>query len=231
MDRDLAQPLDPAAKSGLNPVWLALACGLTPLVVVHLCYFIAASEERVPWCLPYLEGCTSISRAARYGLANVLFKAFMLPTAALTALVWVLAHLRLRDLATASPKRLAAVRIVGLIGALFLVLYASFLGVEGEVYQLLRRYGVTVYFSFTVMAQLMVASQLPTGAPRSALVGLCALLLLLGLASIPLQHLTPDRDAALNAVEWCFALLMTIGFLLIAWDWQHAGFRLQRSTT
>lgn len=229
MDRDLAQPIGSAARSALNPAWLALACGLIPLIAVHLCYFVSASEGRVPWCLPYLEGCTSISRAARHGLANVLFKAFMLPTAALIGLAWVLAHLRLRELAERQPHRLAAVRALGLIGALFLVLYASFLGIDGEVYQLLRRYGVTVYFSFTVLAQLLLASLLPVGPPRRALVALCALLLFLGLASIPLQHLMPDRDAALNAVEWCFALLMTLGFLLIAWDWQRAGFRLHRA--
>jgi len=36
-----------------------------------------------PACNPYLEGCVSISRAARHGLPNHLFKALVLPAAAL----------------------------------------------------------------------------------------------------------------------------------------------------
>ncbi|MGQ0622054.1 MAG: hypothetical protein ACT4QA_19405 [Panacagrimonas sp.] len=216
-----------APTAQLNPAWLALCCGLVPLIAVHLCYVLAASEGRVPWCIPYVEGCTSISRAARHGLSNPIFKGLMLPTAALIGLFWVLAVLRLREHAASHRARLHAMRALGHIGALFLVLYASFLGVEGEVYQLLRRYGVTVYFSFTVLAQMLLASLLPGGSmARRALVGLCGVMLLLGLASLPLQYLMEQRDAAVNAIEWCYALLMTSGFIVVAWEWQTAGFRL-----
>lgn len=226
-----ADPAGPATWAAptapINPAWLALCCGLVPLIAVHLCYALAADEGRVPWCIPYIEGCTSISRAARHGLSNTIFKGLMLPTAALIGLFWILAALRLREYAVSRRPRLHAMRALGLIGALFLVLYASFLGIEGEVYQLLRRYGVTVYFSFTVLAQLLLASLLPVGSTaRQSLVGLCGVMLLLGLASVPLQHLGAHRDTAINAIEWCYALLMTSGFVVVAWEWQTAGFRL-----
>jgi len=41
------------------------------------------------------------------------------------------------------------VRIVGLIGAGFLVLYVLALGVVGEYFQLKHRVGIIAYFTFT----------------------------------------------------------------------------------
>ena len=72
-----------AAVPALSPAWLALAIGLLPIAIVHLCYAISVNAGHVPLCLPYLEGCTSISRAARHGMANHVFKAAMLPIAGL----------------------------------------------------------------------------------------------------------------------------------------------------
>lgn len=215
-----------AAVPSLSPAWLALMIGLLPIAVVHLCYAISVQAGHVPLCVPYVEGCTSISRAARHGLANHLFKAAMLPVAGLMLVYWIVAAQWLRTLGTPRPKRIAAMQILGLIGALFLILYATFLGVDGDTYRWLRRYGVTVYFSFTVLAQLLMASVLDRGLLRRTLVALCAAMLLLGLASIPLQHLVDDRDAALNALEWAYALLMSLGFAAVGAAWMRRRMRL-----
>lgn len=214
----------------LDPAWIALACGLLPLVVGHAAYLISAIEGFVPWCLPYWDGCTSISRAARHGWANHLFKASMLPLAGLLLVFWWLAAAWAGALGAArGPRR--TMLALGWIGTLFLVLYAAFLGVEGTLYQWLRRYGITVYFSFTVLAQLLLlrlvqhAPAVPTGL-RRGLLALLAAMLLLGLASVPLQHLMGDRDAAVNRLEWCFALLMSSVFALVGLAWQRSGFVL-----
>lgn len=197
-------------------LWLALAVGVLPLLAAHLAYLISAAEGRVPWCLPYWDGCTSISRAARHGPASWLFKSVMLPVALLMMLLWQHLAAPPGHAAQQHRRRRGAMRFVGTIGAAFLILYLIFLGAEGEGAQWMRRYGVTVYFAFTVLAQMLFASQLP--AARSmverSLVGLCAAMLLLGLASIPLQHLVVDRDAMVNAIEWWYALLMTSFFPL-----------------
>lgn len=216
----------------MNAAPLAWAVGLLPLLVVHLCYLISAQAEWVPWCFPYIEGCSSISRAARHGLANHLFKAVMLPNAALTALFWWLSLQWLRTLGRAQMWTLHAMFTLGTIGALFLVLYAAFLGVEGSTYQWLRRYGVTVYFSFTVLAQMLLAHALwpeprVSHRTRVSLVLLCAAMLLLGVASLPLQYLAQNRDAAVNAIEWSYALLMTTVFPLAGLAWRETGLRLR----
>lgn len=195
----------------MNPsAWrrLALATGLWPIVAVHVAYLISAQAELVPWCFPYLDGCTSISRAARHGAANIWFKLSMLPYCLLLARYWQQAA------CLAPAPRLRAMRVLGLVGALFLAIYVMALGIEGEFYQWMRRYGITVYFSFTMLSQMLLASVLRGRAP--GLVALCAVMLVLGLASLPLQYGAVDRDVAVNALEWSYALLMMLGFLATA---------------
>ena len=226
MKPNAGRPAVSGRSSVLRPAILALLVGVAPIVVVHACYALSVQAGSVPLCLPYVEGCTSISRAARHGLANHLFKAVMLPVAALIAAFWCVAAVWLRRETTSSARRIHAMRVIGLIGALFLVLYATFLGVDGEAYRWMRRYGVTVYFSFTVLAQLLLASLLPRIWLRRALLLSCGSMLLLGLVSLPLQHFVADRDALLNAIEWSYALLMSSGFVLVGIAWWRVGFRL-----
>ena len=197
----------------------ALLAGLLPIAAVHACYALSVQAGHVPLCFPYIEGCTSISRAARHGLANPLFKVVMLPVAALLMRFWLQAATRLHD--AARSRRVGAMRWIGMIGALFLVPYVVFLGLDGEFARWMRRYGVTVYFSFTVLAQMLLASLLPQGGLRIALIGLCGAMLLLGLSSLPMQHLLADRDAVVNAIEWCYALLMSAGFVCAGIAWRR----------
>lgn len=227
-DKRRRPPQLPGARGPVfNPAWIGWVCGLVPLVAVHCCYILSASQGIVDWCLPYIDGCTSISRAGRHGIANHVFKASMLPTAGLMLVFWVLASDWLDHGSERSGRR-RLMGFLGVVGALFLILYATFLGVQGETYQWLRRYGVTVYFSFTVLAQLLMASLVTSRWLQKSLTGLGLTMLLLGLASIPLQHLMEDRDALLNAIEWNYALLMTLGFVVVGSHWHRHGFRLQK---
>lgn len=209
--------------------WMA---GLIPLATVNLCYLLAASLETVPWCFPYLDGCTSISRAARQEPVNFLFRAVMLPWSALLMLYWWLCSTWLTRWAPAAFCRRRAILALGVIGALFQILYTTFLGVEGETYQWLRRYGINIYFSFTVLAQILLMSllardhRLPAWLRRGKL-GLCALMLGLGLLSLPLQYIVADRDSLLNAIEWSYSLLMASYFPLTALVWRRSGFGMQ----
>lgn len=206
---------------------LAALCCVVPLVAAHAAYLVSANQGLVPWCVPYLDGCTSISRAARHGLANVLFQALMLPVALVMARLWWRTGAWLRALYPAA-RRARALPLVGIAGAAFLALYVANLGATGEWQAWLRRYGVTFYFAFTVVAQMLAASLL-AGEPRlpaalrRTMAAFCAALLALGLASIPLQHLAADADAALDAVEWWYALLMTLFFPLVAAAHARAG--------
>jgi hypothetical protein len=197
--------------------WLLV---LLPILAVHLSYALAASSADVPWCNPYIDGCTSISRAARNGTANIVFKSLMLPYAALLALFWNQLSAWLLTQRPDTIRRCRGVRFLGVTAAVFLAVYAIFLGIDGEFYQWMRRYGITVFFGFSVIAQMLTLALLTPLARlgpglRTSMLCFSALLLALGLLSLPLKHFSTDAKAAMNALEWTYAGLMTLFYALI----------------
>src|SRR5690606_35552238 len=69
------------------PVWtLPLSIAVLLVAAVHLAWWLSLRGGHVPACMPYLEGCTSISRAARHGPGNHVFRLMVLPCSALLAL-------------------------------------------------------------------------------------------------------------------------------------------------
>jgi hypothetical protein len=208
---------------GLPLFWLPLACALIPVVAVHVAWWLSLREGYIPFCIPYLEGCTSISRAARYGLGNHVFQFLMLPCAVLQMLFWASAR---GWLARVHPDPRAGVTLpwLGLVAGVFLILYANFLGTEGEIYRLLRRYGVIVYFAMTYLAQLALLRRLremslPHGAWPAA-VAICMVMLAFGIASTWASASLENRalkDAVENVLEWNLGVLLTAWFLLMAW--------------
>ena len=84
-----------------HALWLIpLIAGLLPAIAALLAMHLSARLELIPACNPFIEGCVSISRAARRELPNHVFRALVLPAAALQALTWLLC--------TAWLKRLGA---------------------------------------------------------------------------------------------------------------------------
>lgn len=217
----------------MQPVHTAWLIFLLPLLVVHGAWLWSSAAGAIDWCLPYWGGCTSISKAARSSDALFLFRAVMTFNAALLVNYWLQAsHFLARYQTPATATRW--LNIIGITGAIFLVLYTNFLGSQGDIYQLLRRYGVTIYFSFTVLAQMLLLRQLLYRIPiRFRWVKyktwLCAWLLSLGLASVfCTAMLTGDtKDRWENIIEWHFALGMNCYFLLTALLWKHLGFSWQ----
>ena len=215
--------------------WVALAAGLLPLLVVHACYLISVQDGHIPGCIPYFSGCTSISAAGRYGTAYFLFKGGMIPAAVIMAAYWALCRRWLLSLGARDSTTVRAMTALGVISAVFLVLYTVYLGSQGDFYNLMRRYGVNVHLSFGVLAQILLTRELtrlstssPAIVPRwivSNKLLLVALLLALGLASIPIGNFRPDKHRAMNVIEWFFAALMACYYLLSACAWRATNFR------
>ena len=123
-------PSVPSART--LPLWpLPLLAALLPFVVSHLAWWLSVREGLMPACNPYWDGCVSISRAARHGLGNHLFRMVMLPCATLQALCWLAATLWLRR---QWQVRVRVLPWLGLAAGVFLALYATFLGSDGAVY-------------------------------------------------------------------------------------------------
>jgi hypothetical protein len=225
---------DTPAPTRHLPLWpLALLAGLLPAAASLIALALYTQHTGV-WCNPFVDECVSISRMARTGAANPIFRALVLPGAALQALTWLLLA---QALVTLGPVRRQAVwmAMLGVIGALALIVYGSYLGVEGDIYRWLRRRGTLTYFGCSYLALLLFARMLQQlrrggqiGLPRGpwvlmlALLGFLALLALLhGFAALANLELLKDRLE--NLTEWWGSLAMTLLLVAIALIWRRWG--------
>lgn len=210
------------------PLWpLPLLIALLFVVAAHAAYLLSIQAGHVPACMPYVEGCVSISRAARHGDGNYLFRLLVIPCAVLHALVWWLARHWLRE------GRLMLV--LGVMSAIALAVYATFLGTEGEAYRFLRRYGVIVYFGFGYLAQLSLMRRaartgaLPAGV-IAALSWIAVAMLGLGLANVVTGLAAQDaaaKDRWENVFEWWLGLLMVGWYAALASGWWRQGLAME----
>lgn len=181
----------------------------------------------IPDCNPFLDGCASISRAARHGDANPIFKALMLPCAALQAWHWTLAA----RWVTQAGGEARGIRPIGLVAGVALAVYAATLGTEGWAYGWMRRYGITFYFAGSFLAMLLFLRQVrDSGRWRgfyAGMMALCWAMLALGLASavLPAFRLPREQvDQMQNVMEWQLGALFTAWFLLHAALWARSRF-------
>ncbi|MEM7366457.1 MAG: hypothetical protein AAF525_20785 [Pseudomonadota bacterium] len=205
---------------------LLLLTGLLPIITIHLCYLVAASEGHVPWCFPYIDSCTSISATGRHGISFWLFKITMLPYAACLMIWWWRSHQLLIRYGTHD----ATIHIIGLIGGVFLILYVLALGAVGDYFQLTRRVGIIVYFSLTYLALLLFTRQwlrcVPASPWSSLPMYLLTLVLAIGLLTVVLDITYSNYDAIEDAFEWVEPLL--IHLTLIAQALQLPDTRAQK---
>lgn len=223
------------------PLWpLPLVAGLLPALAALIAFALATQAGLVPSCNPFIDGCVSISRAARHDLPNHLFRALVLPAAVLQALVWLAQAQALRALGEPALARSAAtLAALGVAAGIALVLYGSFLGTEGAAYRWLRRYGIVVYFGGTCLAMLVLgralqrlhalgAIELPRAHER-ALLALFGAIVTMGLANALVGALADAalKDRVENATEWWGSLGLTLAFVVLASLWRRWGLTLR----
>jgi len=222
-------------RSATLPAWLfpALVAGLL-LGASHLGLLVSFLRGEVTSLVPHLDGSVSVSKACRKEPAVHLFRALVLPSAPLLALTWWLAAGWLRARALAGPRLARALLLLGLAGALFLVLYATYLGTDGATYRLMRRYGVYVFFAGTSLAQLLLTVALSRARARLSTLtpGLLRVFrtsIVFQLAAGPLNIVAGriiDRERVADALEWWFALAMGVVLVALAVLWRREGLRL-----
>jgi hypothetical protein len=226
----------------MNMRIVPIATGLMPIIAIHACYLIAVQYAGLPACIPYLEGCASISATGRYPPASYLFRAVMLPTTILLCAYWILNVAWLRAIEKAANLPQSSHRVIsifGIAGALSLILYVTFLGTAEPFYEFMRRFGVYLYFLFSVIAQLLLASsslKLSRSIGNPVLLRIARVQLLLSIAPFALgvlntvlKSVLTDADRPENVIEWIFALMMQVFFLLSYYAWRNTGFGLHAS--
>lgn len=226
---------------GTGRLWLIAALtGIWPLIVVNGSLALSIGAGALDPSFPYIDGEASISAAARQDPTIYWFRIAMMPYALVLALFWWLNH---RWLQSWQSQRVISQRFMlacGLTGAAFLILYASFLGTEGVMYAWLRRFGATLYFAGTALAQLIGLRVLwhtpPEGMERyrpwlRTALAISAGLLVLGVANAVLPPIVPDSFRIENVIEWHFGLLMSAWFVVLSVLWRKSGYAFRLSAS
>ena len=199
-------------------------------------YLLSAYEGFIPWCIPYIDGCTTISQAARSGNSIFIYRATMIAYAVLLLWFWIYAQQWLNLLYGHTTKAARVILWLGIVAAIFLIIYIDFLGTTGEVNRFMRRYGIMVFFIFTPLAQLIMLRQhynISASKPKSAIKSgvlyyqlfVLLLMLIIGIISITLDVTQNKTYESENIVEWNFSLLLTLYFsgMIFIWkDYRHA---------
>lgn len=228
----------PPAGASIRLWLLPLVAGLLPAIAAVAAFRISVAQDIFPSCNPLIDGCVSISRAGRHGLANHVFRALLLPAAALQGVTWLFCAAWLRQLGAAG-RTLRWLPWLGVAAGIFLALYGTFLGTEGDAYRWMRRYGVMVYFGFTYLCMLIAAGRIHHLAIARAeilfvrqdvaLLALLAATLLAGLTNVLAGAFVADEDTRNrieNVLEWHVSAAFTLYFGILAWLWRRSVFRL-----
>ncbi|HEV8647593.1 MAG TPA: hypothetical protein VGR01_18705 [Burkholderiales bacterium] len=227
----------PAARG--HPLWpLPLIAASLMVIAAVSAWWISVAHDYIPYCNPFVDGCVSISRAARHGLGNHIFRALMLPSATIQGATWLLCAAWLAR-SGATGRSLRWLPWLGIVAAIFLVVYGTFLGTEGGMYRWLRRYGTVVYFGFTYVCILIATGHIRrlvrTGAlavPARMdvmLMILAGVTMLVAIAHVFVAPMLEEqlKDRLENVVEWYIGLSFTLFFLALAWLWRHARVSLR----
>lgn len=221
----------------MNARSLALLSAVIPFVTIQLTYLVSASYGHVDWCFPYIDSCTSISATGRHPPASYIFRASMLPLAAIMMGFWWVSAAWLRS------QRLAAGLAVGganrwmlrlgILACIGLILYVTVLGEVGDLWRRQRRAGVVLFFSFTYLSQLLWLSQtreLPIlhGLwSTRAMWYLCYALLVIGISTVVFEAWNEALyDTVEDAFEWVLALMLQSNFLLAWLTWRRMPWTL-----
>ena len=222
----------------MQPRSLALIIVILPLFTTNAVYLLSAYEGFIPWCIPYFDGCTTISQAARSGNSIFIYRATMIAYSVLLIWFWIYASHWLTLLYGRTTKTARIILWLGIIGAIFLMVYIDFLGTTGEVNRFMRRYGIMIFFTFTPLAQLLMLKQhyerpSPTGnntikpGPLHFQLIILLLMLMLALISTILDASGNKTYENQNIVEWNFSLLLNMYFLAMYFIWKDYRYYLE----
>ena len=215
----------------MQPRTLAILVVILPLLASNSAYLLSAFEGFVPWCMPYIDGCTTISQAGRSGNTIFLYRALVVTYSVSLIWFWLYSKSWLELLHGHTTNIARIILWLGLAGSIALLIYIDFLGATGEIHRVMRRIGAMLYFTLTPLAQILMLKQhynilrkkpgvsiKPKVLQYQLIISL--LMLIIGAISIFLvvtNNMTYERE---NIVEWNFSLLVNLYFLGMIFIWK-----------
>jgi hypothetical protein len=219
----------------MQPRILARLFVILPLLASKGAFLLSAYEGFVPWCMPYIDGCTTISQAGRSGDTIFFYRALVFPYSVLLIVFWVYSKQWLELLHGRTTNSAQVILWLGVVGSIALLIYIDFLGTTGETNRLMRRIGAMLYFTLIPMAQSLLLYQhykLLCNKPEVTIrpkvlqyqLIIIMLMLFIGVTSLFFVLTGKNTSEFENIVEWNFSLLVNLyfaGMILIWKDCRH----------
>lgn len=218
----------------MQPRTLALLVVILPLLASNGAYLLSAYEGYVSWCMPYIDGCTTISQAGRSGNTIFFYRAVVFTYSVILMWFWLYSKNWLDLLQGHTTKISQIIFWLGLAGSIALLIYIDFLGTTGEINHYMRRIGAMLYFTLTPLAQSLMLNQHYNILRKKPEVSIkpkvlqyqliiLLLMLLIGVISIFLAVTDNDTYESQNIVEWNFSLLLNLYFAGMFFIWKDYG--------
>jgi hypothetical protein len=226
----------------MQPRILTIFIVILPLLASNGAFLLSAYQGFVPWCNPYVDGCTTISQAGRSGSTIFFYRALVFPYSVLLILFWVYSKEWLQLLHGRSTKAAQFILWLGVIGSIALLIYIDFLGTTGEFNRFMRRIGAMLYFTLIPLAQSLLLFQhykLLSKKPDIPIkkkvlqyqLIIVLLMMIIAAASVFFVLTGSNTTDVENIVEWNFSLLVNLYFAGMILIWKDCRQIFTISTT
>ena len=202
---------------------ISICIFLLTVFTVILSYIFSLKLNLVSSCIPFLDGCTSISRSGRYYPVNVFFKFFLSLSGFLILFYWYYNYIFFKQ-----KNRLIKFNfILGFLSVFFLFLYLIFLGDNSYYYKFFRRIGIFIYLLFSVISCLILSiiyykqKKLFNSIFVNLKLYLNCLLTCSGIILFPFMIVKIENISEIrNIISWNYFFLIQLNFLLTYLIWK-----------
>ena len=198
---------------------------ILPILTVLISYYLSIKFDYVQFCIPNIDGCTSISQVGRYPPINYFFKTFMFISIFIIFIYWKSNYTLLSRNNSLLLYKITF--LLGIFSVIFFALYITFLG-EGDYYRFFRRIGIFIYIFFTVISELLLSISYKKNShlfKNDEIINFKfyfnLVLSTFGLILLPLViYRIIDYPNFKNIVSWNYFFLIQINFLITFFCWK-----------
>ena len=198
---------------------------ILPILTVLISYYLSIKFDYVQFCIPNIDGCTSISQVGRYPPINYFFKTFMFISIFIIFIYWKSNYTLLSRNNSLLLYKITF--LLGIFSVIFFALYITFLG-EGDYYRFFRRIGIFIYIFFTVISELLLSISYKKNSylfKNDKIINFKyyfnLVLSTFGLILLPIViYKIIDYPNFKNIVSWNYFILIQINFLITFFCWK-----------
>jgi len=189
---------------------ISLIIFLIPIITIAISYIISSFFGYVDWCLPIIDGCTSISKVGRYGISFYLYKILVIPSVILMMYFWLKVYLDI--------YKNVFLLFLSFIACVLLIIYLIALGFDGSIYRFMREVGIFVFFVFMPLCQIWLTISTPSDTIKTKFFLYLLILLFISFCFVYFYILSMDNDNYENIIEWNFAFSIFLFFPIFSYS-------------